>query len=119
MYIRTKDEALQYLAVILDIPERREQIMQSTICTLLCLEVEPRLLLADCQAFLIEGGLESLRARRNNLIESRDLPIALLDRVEDPLFEEIAAALDAFRFTDLVRQIFPDLRADRWQIART
>jgi hypothetical protein len=118
MYIRSKDEALQYLAEILDIPERREQIMQSTICTLLCLEVEPRLLLTDCQTFLIEGGLESLRARRRGVIESREVPIAMLDRLEDARFEEIASALDAVHYTEVVRQVFPDLRADRWQIAR-
>jgi hypothetical protein len=118
MYIRSRDEALQYLAEILDIPDRREQIMQSTICTLLCLEVEPRLLLTDCQTFLIEGGLESLRARRRGIIESREVPIAMLDRLEDARFEEVASALDALHFTELVRQVFPDLRADRWQIAR-
>ena len=28
------------------------------------------------------------------------------------------SALDALRFTDVVRQVFPALRADRWQIAR-
>ena len=119
MYVRSKEEALQYLAAILDIPDRREQIMQSTICTLLCLEVEPRLLLADCQSFLIEGGLENLRARRRGVIESRDVPIALLDRLEDARFEDIASALDALRFTEVVREVFPDLRADRWQIARS
>ncbi|HVE40825.1 MAG TPA: hypothetical protein VNM14_13105 [Planctomycetota bacterium] len=118
MYIRSNDEALQYLAEILDIPDRREQIMQSTICTLLCLEVEPRLFLADCQAFLIEGGLESLRARRRGVIESREVPIALLDRLEDARFEEVASALDALHFTEVVRRVFPELRADRWQIAR-
>jgi len=119
MYIRTKDEALQYLAEILDLPERREQIMHSTICILLCLEVEPRLFMADCQALLIEGGLENLRARRRDAVESaEDLPVGVLDPVEDQLFEEIASALDAIRYSDVVRQVFPELRADRWQIAR-
>ena len=118
MYIRSKDEALQYLAEILEIPERREQIMQSTICTLLCLEVEPRLLLADCQALLIEGGLDSLRARRRGIFAAREVPIALLDRLEDQLFEEVASAVDAIHFAEVVREIFPALRADRWQVAR-
>jgi hypothetical protein len=118
MYIRTKDEALQYLAEILDIPERREQLMQSTVCTLLCLEVEPRSLLTGCQTFLIEGGLENLRTRRRGVIESREVPIALLDRLKDSLFEDVASALDALNYAEVVRQVFPDLRAERWQIAR-
>jgi hypothetical protein len=119
MYIRTRDDALESLAEILDLPERREQIMQSTIRIMLCLEVEPRLFLADCQALLIEGGLETLRARRRDAVEAaEDLPVVVLDPDEDQLFEEIASALDALRFTDVVRQVFPGLRADRWQIAR-
>ena len=120
MYIRTKDEALQYLAEILEIPERREQILQSTICTLLCLEVEPRLLLADCQSLLIEGGLATLRARRRDVVASaKDLPLAVVDPIEGLLFEEIASSLDAIRFADTIRQVFPELRSDRWQLART
>jgi hypothetical protein len=118
MYIRTREEALQYLAEILDIPDRREQIMQSTICALLCLEVEPRLLLSDCQTFLIEGGLDTLRTRRRGIIESREVPIALLERLEDSRFDDVASALDAVHYAEIVRSIFPDLRADRWQIAR-
>jgi hypothetical protein len=119
MYIRTRDEALQNLADILEIPERRDQIIQSTIRIMLCLEVEPRLFLADCQALLIEGGLETLPARRRDAVEApEDLPVAVFDPVEDQLFEEVASALDALRFTDAVRQVFPGLRADRWQIAR-
>lgn len=119
MYIRTKDEALENLAEILEIPERRDQIIQSTIRIMLCLDVEARLLLSDCQALLIEGGLEALRARRRDAVEAaEDLPVAVLDPVEDRLFEDVASALDALRFSQVVRQVFPALRADRWQIAR-
>ena len=119
MYIRTREEALESLAEILDLPDRREQIIQSTVRIMLCLEVEPRLLLADCQALLLEGGLDALAARRRDLVEAaEDLPIGVLDPAEDHLFEEVAAALDALRFTEAVRQVFPGLRADRWQIAR-
>src|SRR5438552_19066309 len=119
MYIRTTDEALENLAEILDLPERRDQIIPSTIRIMLCLEVEPRLLLADCQALLIEGGLESLRARRRDVVETaQDLPVARLDLLRSQLFQEIASALDAIRFTETIRQVFPALRADRWQIAR-
>lgn len=119
MYIRTREEAMETLAEILDLSERRDQIIQSTIRIMLCLEVEPRMFLADCQALLIEGGLETLRARRREAVEAlEDLPIVVMDPVEDQLFEEIASALDAFRFTQVVRQVFPSLRAERWQIAR-
>lgn len=119
MYIRTRDEALENLADILELPERRDQIIQSTIRIMLCLEVEPRLFLADCQALLIEGGLETLRARRRDAVEAaEDLPVAVFDPVEDQLFEEVAGAIDALRFTEAVRQVLPGLKADRWQIAR-
>jgi len=119
MYIRTREDAMETLAEILDLPERRDQIIQSTIRIMLCLEVEPRLFLADCQALLIEGGLETLRARRREAVEAlEDLPIVVEDPAEDQMFEEIASALDALRFTDVVRQVFPGIRAERWQIAR-
>ena len=119
MYIRTREEALESLAEILGLPDRREQIIQSTVRIMLCLEVEPRILLADCQALLLEGGLDALAARRRDLVEAaEDLPIGVLDPAEDHLFEEVAAALDALRFTEAVRQVFPGLHADRWQIAR-
>jgi hypothetical protein len=119
MYIRSREDALESLAEILDLPELRDQIIQCTIRIMLCLEVEPRLFLADCQALLIEGGLETLRARRREAFESlEDLPIVVLDPDEDQLFEEIASALDARRFTQVVRQVFPGIRAEPWQIAR-
>lgn len=119
MYIRTRDEALESLADILALPERRDQIIQSTVRIMLCLEVEPRLFLADCQALLIEGGLETLRSRRRDAVEAaEDLPVVVLDPEEDTLFEEVASALDALRFAEAIRQVFPSLRADRWQLAR-
>jgi hypothetical protein len=119
MYIRSREDALDHLAEILDLPERRDQIIQSTIRIMLCLEVEPRIFLADCQALLIEGGLETLRARRREAVEAlEELPIVVLDPVEDQLFEEIASALDALRFTEVVRHVFPAIRGERWQIAR-
>ncbi len=120
MYIRTKDEALENLAEILKIPDRRDQIIQSTVRIMLCLEVEPRLLLSDCQALLIEGGLETLRVRRRQVVEAaEDLPAGARDPADDKMFEDVASALDALRFTSVVRQLFPEIRADRWQIGRT
>jgi hypothetical protein len=119
MYIRTREDALENLADILALPDRRDQIIQSTVRIMLCLEVEPRLFLADCKALLIEGGLDALRERRRLLVEAAEnLPIAFVDEEEDRLFEEVASGLDALRFVEVVRQVFPALRADRWQIAR-
>src|SRR5947207_799868 len=112
MYIRTTDEALENLAEILDLPERRDQIIQSTIRIMLCLEVEPRLFLADCQALLIEGGLENLRERRRLAVEAaEDVTIGVIDESEDQLFEAVASALDALRFAGAVRQVFPAIHA--------
>jgi hypothetical protein len=119
MYIRTRDDALENLAQILDLPDRREQIIQCTVRIMLCLEVEPRLFLADAQALLIEGGLDALRDRRRLLVEAAEnLTVGFVDEDEDRLFEEVASALDALRFASVVRQVFPALHADRWQIAR-
>src|SRR5438128_287751 len=119
MYIRTREEAVENLADILALPDRRDQIIQSTIRIMLCLEVEPRLFLADCQALLIEGGLENLRERRRLAVEAAEnVTIGILDDTEDRLFEEVASALDALRFAGAVRQVFPAIHADRWQIGR-
>lgn len=119
MYIRTREEALENLADILALADRRDQIIQSTIRIMLCLEVEPRLFLADCQALLIEGGLENLRNRRRLAVEAAENAlVGVIDDSEDKLFEEVASALDALRFVGAVRQVFPSIRADRWQIAR-
>jgi hypothetical protein len=119
MYIRTREDAIENLAQILDLPDRRDQIIQSTVRIMLCLEVEPRLFLADCQALLIEGGLDALRERRRLLVEAAEnLTVGFIDESEDRLFEDVASALDALRFVEVVRQIFPGIHADRWQIAR-
>jgi len=119
MYIRTREDAIESLSEILDLPDRRDQIIQATVRIMLCLEVEPRLFLADCQALLIEGGLENLRDRRKLAVEAAEnLLVGVVDPDEDRLFEEVASALDALRFVDVVRQVFPTVHSDRWQIAR-
>jgi hypothetical protein len=119
MYIRTREDAIENLAQILELPDRRDQIIQSTVRIMLCLEVEPRLFLADCQALLIEGGLDALRERRRLLVEAAEnLTVGFIDESEDRLFEDVASALDALRFVEVVRQIFPGIKADRWQIGR-
>lgn len=119
MYVRTQEEALDALAQILSLPDPREQLVQSTVKIMLCLEVEPRQLLADCQVLLLEGGLETLRLRRREAwVGSGGLSTRGVDPREEVLFDDIGLALDALRLALTVRQVFPDLRYERWQIAR-
>ena len=119
MYIRHQADALDALAQILDLPERRQQIVQCTIKIMLCLDAEPRTLLTDCQALLIEDGLDALRRRRHDVLEHHEsIPILILDPEGDRLFEAAGAALDALRLTEVVRQVLPELRHERWILAR-
>src|SRR3954447_10382820 len=110
MYIRHQGDALQALAQILDLPERRQQIVQCTIKIMLCLDAEPRALLSDCQALLIEDGLDALRRKRRDVLENHDsVPIPLPDPEGDRLVEAAATGRDALRLAEVVRQVFPDL----------
>jgi hypothetical protein len=124
IYIRNKAEALDAVASVLALPERRQQIVQLTVRVAMCLEAEARAFLADCQAGLIEGGLEYMRKRRHELIAAKQEEgpeaIVIIDSSEDQLLEQVGMALDALRLSEIVRQVFPAVREQRagWEIAR-
>jgi hypothetical protein len=124
IYIRSKAEALDAVAAVLALPERRQQIVQLTVRVAMCLDPEARRFLADCQAGLIEGGLEYMAKRRHDLIASRQEEgpeaIVIVDSSEDQLLEQVGVALDSLRLTEIVRQVFPMVREKHapWEIAR-
>jgi hypothetical protein len=118
MYIRTRDEALDALAEVLDLPERRDQIVLTTVRIMDCLDLEPRRFMADCQALLVEGGLEALRLNR---LEAQEyMPLVVLDTQGDRRCETVASAVDALRLSNVALQVFPDLvpAHEGWKVAR-
>jgi hypothetical protein len=124
IYIRSKAEALDAVAAVLALPERRQQIVQLTVRVAMCLDPEARRFLADCQAGLIEGGLDYMKKRRHDLLATRQEEgpeaIVIVDSSEDQLLEQVGVALDALRLTEIVRQVFPAVRERHapWEIAR-
>jgi hypothetical protein len=124
IYIRSKAEALDAVASVLALPERRQQIVQLTVRVAMCLDPTARVFLADCQAGLIEGGLEYMRKRRHELMAAhqQEAPeaIVIVDSSEDQLLEQVGMALDALRLSEIVRQAFPMVRERHagWEIAR-
>ena len=125
IYVRNKAEALDAVASVLALPERRQQIVQLTVRIAMCLDAEARAFLADCQAGLIEGGLESMRKRRHELLaahqEEAPEAIVIVDGAEDQLLEQVGLALDTLRLSEIVRQVFPAIREKHaaWEVART
>jgi hypothetical protein len=115
IYIRNKAEALDAVASVLALPERRQQIIQITVRIAMCLEPEARRFLADCQAGLIEEGLEAMRKRRHESLaamqEEAKEAIVIVDSAEDQLLEAVGIALDALRLAEIPRQVFPDVRS--------
>jgi hypothetical protein len=125
IYVRNKAEALDAVASVLALPERRQQIVQLTVRIAMCLDAEARSFLADCQAGLIEGGLESMRKRRHELLaahqEEAPEAIVIVDSTEDQLLEQVGVALDTMRLSEIVRQVFPAIKEKHaaWEVART
>jgi len=124
MYVRNKAEALDAVAAVLALPERRQQIVQLTVRIAMCLDAAARSFLADCQAGLIEGGLEHMRKRRHDMLaaQQEEAPeaIVIVDSSEDQLLEQVGMALDAMRLSEIVRQAFPAVREKyaAWEVAR-
>lgn len=112
------------MAAVLALPERREQIVQLTVKVAMCLDAEARTFLADCQAGLIEGGLEFMRKRRHEMLaaaqEEAPEAIVIVDSSEDQLLEQVGMALDALRLSEIARQVFPHVRErhEAWEVAR-
>lgn len=122
MYITTREQALDALAEALRLPERRSQIIDMSVKIILCLHPEPRALLGDGLAGLIDGGLEAMAARRREQIESLQHKeiLVVVDPEADRLFASAARAMDALTLAALAADLFPMLAADRecWEFAR-
>ena len=125
MYIRSRDEALDALGAILELPERRAQIVQSTVKVALCMTPEARTFMLDVQAGILSGGLDALRERRKKAVEKlTDTTIRKrapgIDVKTDPLLEPIGQALDLLKMVDILVSTFPGVAAKhpKWELAR-
>jgi hypothetical protein len=125
MYIRTREQALTALGEILELPERRAQIVQSTVQVALCVEPATRSFMLDVQAGILSGGLDGLRERRRRAVEKltettirRKAPG--IDLRTDPLLEPIGLALDLLKMVDILVSTFPGVAArhPKWELAR-
>ena len=125
MYIRTRDDAMDALGAILELPERRSQIVQSTVKVALCMTPEARSFMLDVQAGILSGGLDALRERRQAAVQKlTDTTIRRkapgIDIKTDPLLEPIGQALDLLKMVDILISTFPGVavRHPKWELAR-
>ncbi|HEX7900689.1 MAG TPA: hypothetical protein VF950_23215 [Planctomycetota bacterium] len=125
MYIRTRDDAMDALGAILELPERRSQIVQSTVKVALCMTPEARSFMLDVQAGILSGGLDALRERRQAAVKKlTDTTIRRkapgIDIKTDPLLEPIGQALDLLKMVDILISTFPGVAArhPKWELAR-
>lgn len=120
-YIRTRDEALNALADTLDLPERRVQLIDLMVKIAICLDPEPRNLLADAHATLVRGDLAELAKQRRSSLEAAeaDEVIVIINPEEDRLFDLIGHALDRLRLARVAAEVFPELaaRVEPWRLA--
>ena len=125
VYIRTKDEAMSALSEILDLPERRQQIVQSTVKVAVCMTVETRRFMLDVQAGILSGGLDGLRAEREKaMARLRETQVRRrapgVDVKNDALLKSIGGALDLLKMVELVYDTFPAVKPlhPSWEVAR-
>jgi hypothetical protein len=125
MYIRSKAEAMDAMGVILDLPTRQAQIIQSTVKLALCIVPEARAFMVDVQAAIIEGGLEGLRKRREAAVAHlTDTKIRRrapgIDVKKDVLLDEIGAAMDLLKMVKILSEVFPTaaVKHPQWELAR-
>lgn len=125
MYIRTRQEALDALVEVVSLPDRTSQIIRVTVLIALCLDPDPRNFLMDCQAGLIEEGLEFMRRRRQELLTSMQQeggfePILIVDVEQDALLADVGTAMDTLRVVEIVKEVFPNiaLRHEEWELGR-
>lgn len=124
MYIRNKDEALEALAAILALPERRQQIIQMSVKIMVCLDPEPRRFLGDCLDTLIHDGLDYMRRKRQDAIAeiqaTSPTAYVIVDSNRDDLLEQVGTALDALRMAGVALDVFKGIREryPTWRIGR-
>src|SRR3989442_996584 len=100
MYIRHQGDAVDALAQILEMPERRQQIVQCTIKIMLCLDVEPRVSRAPVPPPLVwkhPGGAAGAGPPRAACVE-----VLRGARLTDPdsLHEEADLLFELFAISD-------------------
>src|SRR5688572_16136254 len=119
-YLRTLDEAIDAVAAILELPSQRERLIQSTIRIMMCVNPEPREFLADSQALLLEGGLEAMARKRQEMLEALEGDTVVVLSEEDGLYDAVGTSLDALRLSDVAFRVFPALRygCEPWRVAR-
>lgn len=125
MYIRTREDALEAMGAILELPERRSQIVQSTVRVALCMTPEARSFMLDVQAGILTGGLDGLGARRQEALKKlSDTQVRKrapgIDLKTDPLLEPIGQALDLLKMVDILVSTFPavGLKHPKWELGR-
>lgn len=125
MYIRSKEEAMDAMGAILELPTRPSQIIEATVKLALCLDRDARAFMVDVQAALIEGGLDALRKRREEaLAHLTDTKIRRrapgIDVKKDALLGEIGIAIDLLKMVKILSDVFPGAAArhPRWELAR-
>lgn len=122
MYIRTRQEALDALAETLQKPERPAQIIDVTVKIMLCLNPEPRQLLCDSQAGLIEGGLEQMSQKRQQMLQEAQMEelVLIVNPEEERKYAAVGRTLDALRLSRVAGEVFPAITAqfEPWEIAR-